>query len=325
MVPGAGREVETWRPAVELGTTSGAYRAGMGFARALTVLHVDALALPTPQLPARHWGGLKQFSASAVLHLAGVAAAVVVKTTVGLGGDVQAAVPAVDQIPRHIVFVMPDTPRLDGGGGGGNRGRDPIRRAQALGEDAITLRVRETPPPTPTPPTSDIVETAPQLPAIVLAAKPMASGVLEQIGLPVRGVLTSPSTGAGTGGGVGSGSGSGIGSGRGPGLGPGSGGGAGGGVYRAGGAVTAPRLIASVKPEYTSDALSRRLQGSVVLEVIVTATGCTSQIRVVKSLDRGGLDDKAIAAVAQWQFEPGRLAGDPVDVLVRVVVDFRVW
>jgi len=39
-------------------------------------------------------------------------------------------------------------------------------------------------------------------------------------------------------------------------------------------------------------------------------------------LDRGGLDEKAMAAVAQWRFEPGRLAGAPVDVLVTIMVDF---
>jgi hypothetical protein len=53
-----------------------------------------------------------------------------------------------------------------------------------------------------------------------------------------------------SGGGVGSGSGSG----------PGSGGGTGGGVYRAGGAVSAPRLIKEVKPGYTSEALIRRFK-----------------------------------------------------------------
>jgi TonB family protein len=51
--------------------------------------------------------------------------------------------------------------------------------------------------------------------------------------------------------------------------------------------------------------------------------GCPSQIRVVKSLDRG-LDEEAMAAVAQWRFEPGRLAGAPVDVLVTIMLDFSI-
>ena len=168
------------------------------------------------------------------------------------------------------------------------------------------------------------VEDVPPLPSIVLDAKPLASGLFDQIGLPTGGVMSGTSTGPGSGGGVGTGSGTGMGSGRGPGFGPGSGGGTGGGIYRAGGAVSAPRLIKKVKPRYTSEALLKRIQGTVVLETIVTADGCASQIRIVRSLDAGGLDEEAVAAVAQWRFEPGRPGPTPVDVLVTIVVDFSV-
>jgi TonB family protein len=158
----------------------------------------------------------------------------------------------------------------------------------------------------------------------VLDAKPLASGLFDQIGLPTGGVMSGTSTGPGSGGGVGTGFGTGIGSGRGPGFGPGSGGGTGGGIYRPGGAVSAPRLIKEVKPKYTSEALVKRIQGTVVLEAVVTADGCASQIRIVRSLDAGGLDEEAVAAVAQWRFEPGRLGAAPVDVLVTIVLNFSL-
>jgi TonB family protein len=158
----------------------------------------------------------------------------------------------------------------------------------------------------------------------VLDAKPLVSGTFDQIGLPSVAPLVGTSTGSGTGGGVGTGSGTGIGSGRGPGLGPGSGGGTGGGYYRAGGSVSAPRVIAQARPSYTSEALFRRVEGSVTLEAIVLADGTPSQIHVVKSLDRGGLDQEAVSAVAKWRFEPGRLNNVAVDVLVRVILDFSI-
>ena len=158
----------------------------------------------------------------------------------------------------------------------------------------------------------------------MLDAKPLASGLFEQIGLPTAGVLSGSSTGPGSGGGVGTGVGTGIGSGSGPGVGPGSGGGTGGGAYRPGGPISAPRLIKEVRPRYTAEALRNKIQGTVVLEAVVTGDGCPSQIRVVSSLDRGGLDEEAIAAVAQWRFEPGRRAGTPVDVLVTIMLDFSI-
>jgi len=73
-----------------------------------------------------------------------------------------------------------------------------------------------------------------------------------------------------------------------------------------------------------SEALQNGIQGTVVLEVIVAGNGCVSHIRVIRSLDRGGLDEAAVAAVAQWRFEPGRLAGAPVDVLVTIMVGFWI-
>ena len=60
------------------------------------------------------------------------------------------------------------------------------------------------------------------------------------------------------------------------------------------------------------------------MEAIVTTDGCASHIRVVRSLDRGGLDEEAVAAVAQWRFAPGRLGAAPVDVLVTIELAFTI-
>jgi TonB family protein len=151
----------------------------------------------------------------------------------------------------------------------------------------------------------------------------MASGTSDQIGLPVGGVSFGTSAGTGSGGGIGEGVGTGIGPGTGPGFGPGSGGGIGGGVYRPGGSVAPPRVLTQVKPTYTNEALGQRIQGTVVLELVVRADGHPTDIRVVRSLE-AGLDFQAINAAREWRFEPGRLAGMPVDVQVVVVMDFWI-
>jgi TonB family protein len=65
------------------------------------------------------------------------------------------------------------------------------------------------------------------------------------------------------------------------------------------------------------------VQGIVVLDVVVTHEGRPSQIRIVQSLDED-LDQQAVNAAAQWRFDPGRLAGRPVDVLVTIMFDFSV-
>jgi protein TonB len=67
-----------------------------------------------------------------------------------------------------------------------------------------------------------------------------------------------------------------------------------------------------------------RIEGNVLLELIVRSNGVPSDIRVIRSLDPGGLDQEAIRAASQWRFEPGRLNGVPVDVAVSLQVDFHI-
>jgi periplasmic protein TonB len=219
----------------------------------------------------------------------------------------------------HMVFIVRDESLLSGGGGGGgNRQAGPIRHAEAVGLDKTTVHVAR-----PALSSLSVAGTAPA-PALLLDAVPLASGTRDQVGLLVGGVSSGTSTGPGSGGGAGEGVGTGIGPGRGPGIGPGTGGGIGGGAYRPGGSVTSPRVIAKVAPKYTDDALQRRIQGTVELELVVKQDGRPADIRVVRSLDPGGLDERAVEAAAQWRFEPGHLAGTPVDVVVTVMLDFWI-
>jgi protein TonB len=79
-----------------------------------------------------------------------------------------------------------------------------------------------------------------------------------------------------------------------------------------------------VKPKYTSDAMIRKVEGTVVLEFVVRSDGRPSDIRVLRSLDPGGLDEQAMIAAGKWRFDPGRLGTKPVDVLVTLYLDFSL-
>ena len=129
-----------------------------------------------------------------------------------------------------------------------------------------------------------------------------------------------PSNGPGRNGGIGAGDRGGVGPGDGSGLGPGPGG---TGVYTIGGGVTAPRLLRSVEPAYSEEARKAKFQGVVALEVIVRPDGRPGEIRILRPLGMG-LDEKAIEAVRQWVFAPGRRDGEPVPVKARVEVRFRL-
>lgn len=286
------------------------------------------LARESPRLPAHGTAtSVVQLAAAGLIHVIVASIIVVLMRPLSLSppDDVAQQSPHAIATPLRLVFFAPTAISGKGGGGGGGGGGNqqagPIRRGQGLGTDAFTLKTAHQLPAI----VERLEESGSELPvALLLSARPLASGSFDQIGLPNAGVAFGTSTGPGSGGGVGTGTGTGIGPGQGPGLGPGSGGGAGGGVYRPGGAVTKPRLLSEVKPTYTNDALSAKIQGSVWLEVVVTTEGRAANIRVLRSLDPDGLDEQAIAAVRQWRFEPGRLAGDAVNVTVIVVLDFQI-
>ena len=133
----------------------------------------------------------------------------------------------------------------------------------------------------------------------------------------------TPSQGSGAGGGAGTGSGTGLGEGSGAGLGDGSGGGMGGGPYRAGSGIDPPRLLRDVKASYTDEARRANITGDVEMEITIRRDGTVSDVRVLRGL-RGGLNERAVAAVRQWKFAPARLKGTPVDVIVEVSVEFTL-
>jgi protein TonB len=94
-------------------------------------------------------------------------------------------------------------------------------------------------------------------------------------------------------------------------------------VYRPGSGVEPPRLLREVKPDYPDAARRQGIQGEVVLALVVRRDGTPVDIRVTRHLGPE-FDARAIEAVRQWQFSPGRLRGTPVDVAVEVSVDFRL-
>jgi TonB family protein len=89
--------------------------------------------------------------------------------------------------------------------------------------------------------------------------------------------------------------------------------------------LVAPVLSASVLPKYTAQAMRDKIQGDVIVEVIVNPDGSVGKTRVAISLDPiDGLDANALDAAQQYRFVPGTLNGQPVPVLVTLSLSFRL-
>lgn len=96
-------------------------------------------------------------------------------------------------------------------------------------------------------------------------------------------------------------------------------------VHRVGrGRVTAPKPIKTPDPEYSSAAREGKIQGTVLLWVVICADGRVGRIRVERSLD-DDLDYNAVRTVRQWKFQPALQDGKPVAVQVNIEVNFRLF
>ena len=95
-----------------------------------------------------------------------------------------------------------------------------------------------------------------------------------------------------------------------------------GAPVRVGGPVKPPQRIRNVNPVYPPEAQSSRAQGVVIIEVTLGTDGHVIDARVVRSIPL--LDAAALAAVKQWEYEPARLDGVAVPVIMTVTVNFTL-
>jgi TonB family protein len=93
-------------------------------------------------------------------------------------------------------------------------------------------------------------------------------------------------------------------------------------VFRPGPDITAPFVIGKAMPAYTEEAGLAKLEGGVLLSLVVSADGKPRDIQVTRPLGLG-LDESAVESARAWQFKPGVRNGVPVDVRVNEEVFFR--
>jgi protein TonB len=88
--------------------------------------------------------------------------------------------------------------------------------------------------------------------------------------------------------------------------------------------MTNPKPIYQPNPEYTDRPRRKKIQGNVLLSLIVTADGTVRDPQVTRSLDKD-LDKKALECVSKWKFEPATKDGQPVAMHIAVEVNFRLY
>ncbi len=86
--------------------------------------------------------------------------------------------------------------------------------------------------------------------------------------------------------------------------------------------VTQGLLIHKVQPQYPPLARQARIQGSVVLQAVISKDGTIQGLRLISGHPM--LAPAAIDAVKQWRYKPYILNGEPVEVETQITVNFTL-
>ena len=95
-----------------------------------------------------------------------------------------------------------------------------------------------------------------------------------------------------------------------------------GGPLRIGGTIGPPRKIKDAKPSYPQIAVFQQARGTIVIDITIGTDGKVQDARIVQSVPL--LDQAALEAVRQWEYEPTRVDGFLVTVVMTVIVNFSI-
>ena len=94
-------------------------------------------------------------------------------------------------------------------------------------------------------------------------------------------------------------------------------------AFRPEAVIMPPKKISSVEPVYPESSRLARVTGIVIIESIISPTGCLHSLKILKPLTPE-LNTSALIAVSQWRFSPGMLDGKPVDVIYNLTVNYKL-
>jgi len=94
-------------------------------------------------------------------------------------------------------------------------------------------------------------------------------------------------------------------------------------IYTVAGDVKAPVALRRVTPPFPEVARRMRLNGNVILECIIDQSGHVRDARVLQS-SFAAFEQPALDAIRQWEFAPGTLNGQPVNVQFNLTISFHL-
>jgi protein TonB len=84
-----------------------------------------------------------------------------------------------------------------------------------------------------------------------------------------------------------------------------------------------PRPIKITRPQYPQEAFVKKIEGTVIVEILIDSTGAVVRARILTSIP--ALDAAALQTVREWRFAPAIKHGRPVSTIAQAPVTFRIF
>jgi TonB family protein len=92
----------------------------------------------------------------------------------------------------------------------------------------------------------------------------------------------------------------------------------------AGSGKSMPEPVYKMQPKYTAKARKAKVQGIVLVAMVVDTQGVPADVKVIKGLDPK-LDENAVKAVKAYRFKPAVENGKPVAKPIKVEVNYQIF
>jgi len=93
---------------------------------------------------------------------------------------------------------------------------------------------------------------------------------------------------------------------------------------RVGGSVQAAKMVFMPKPQYPEHLQAQGVEGTVLLEGIISVEGTMLSLRSLNSMVHPELVKAATDAVQRWRYQPTLLNGKPVEIITTITVNYRL-
>lgn len=85
-----------------------------------------------------------------------------------------------------------------------------------------------------------------------------------------------------------------------------------------------PVAISKAQPFYPYRAKRRKVEGEVILHIVISDQGQVSEAKVISAKPAGYFEDAAVKAVKKWKFKPGQVDGENVAVKREQTIKFSL-